>query len=169
MVIVVYFALFNSTALAFPLHLSLVCCFRHPQVVAGVADLVALESQLLARTQSYEAAEHALALDPDLLNNRIVLHFQYLFQVRKLEGVFPKMNELYVYCSEVQSVLRALRSVCRLPVNASPKAVLGAVQHLLVTSAAEANAGDGRGKGGSKGVGGGGAAKSAPPPRPAPP
>jgi hypothetical protein len=107
--------------------------------MAGVADLVALESQLLARTQSYEAAERALALDPDLLNNRIVLHFQYLFQVKRLEGVFPKMNELYVYCAEVQSVLRALRSVCRLPVNASPKAVLGAVQHLLVTAAAEAS------------------------------
>ena len=105
------------------------------KVVAGVSDLVALESQLLARTRSYEAAERALELDPDLLNNRIVLHFQYLFQVKKLEGVFPKMNELYVYCSEVQSVLRALRSVCRLPVNASPKSVLAAVQHLLVSAA----------------------------------
>lgn len=139
-------------------------------MVAGVADLVALESQLLARTQSYEAAEHALALDPDLLNNRIVLHFQYLFQVRKLEGVFPKMNELYVFCSEVQSVLRALRSVCRLPVNASPKAVLGAVQHLLVTSAADAKpGGEGRGKGNGKGGAGLGMSALPPPPPRLPP
>jgi hypothetical protein len=52
-------------------------------------------------------------------------------QVKRLDGVFPKMNELYVFCSEVQSVLRALRSVCRLPVSASPKAILSAVQHFL--------------------------------------
>jgi hypothetical protein len=52
-------------------------------VVAAIGDLVQLEAQLLARTRTYEAAERALELDPDVLVNRIVLHFQYLFQVRK--------------------------------------------------------------------------------------
>lgn len=105
------------------------------EIVTAIVDLCQLESQLLFQKRSFAEAEKALSLNPEVLNNRIVLHFQYLFQVKRLEGVFPKMNELYVFCSEVTSVLRALRSICRLQPNASPKTILVAVQHLLTSEA----------------------------------
>jgi hypothetical protein len=44
------------------------------------------------------------------------------------------MNELYVFCSEVETVLRALRAVCRLSNRSSPKAILAHVQSLLIAS-----------------------------------
>lgn len=103
------------------------------EILMAVKDLCQLETQLLFQKRSFSEAEKSLALNPEILNNRIVLHFQYLFQVKRLEGVFPKMNELYVFCSEVTSVLRALRSICRLQPNASPKTILVAVQHLLTS------------------------------------
>ena len=75
-------------------------------------------------------------MSPDLLVNRIVLHFQHVFNVAKIEGVFPKVNELYVFCSEVQTVLAEFRTVLGLSREASPKFILGVVkQRLLIEPA----------------------------------
>ncbi len=54
-------------------------------------------SQIIARVLSdgrevFEAAEAALCGNPDSLANSIVLHFGKLFDVKKLDGMFPKMN-----------------------------------------------------------------------------
>lgn len=40
------------------------------------------------------AAESALAAQPEVLINRIVLQFQRLFGCQGLEGVLPHMNKL---------------------------------------------------------------------------
>ena len=44
------------------------------------------------------------------------------------------MNELFVFCSEVETVLRALRSLCGLANRASPKDILANVERLLVSA-----------------------------------
>jgi hypothetical protein len=43
-----------------------------------------------------EAAELALAAQPEVLINRICLQFQRLFGCRSVEGILPAMNRLYL-------------------------------------------------------------------------
>lgn len=106
------------------------------EILAALRDLVSLESELFARREAYESAETAIGTSPDLLVNRIVLHFQHVFNVARIEGVFPKVNELYVFCSEVQTVLAEFRTVLGLSREASPKFILGvAKQRLLIEPA----------------------------------
>jgi len=101
------------------------------ELVACVAELVALEAQLVAKAEAYEAAELEVQEAPNLLAHQIARHFQHLFQVKKLEGVLPKMNELYIYCSETNTMLKALSSTFGLTARASPKTLLLAVQQSL--------------------------------------
>lgn len=68
-------------------------------VVKEVEELVALEAQLLSRHQSFAAAERALELNPDLINNRIVLHFQYLFQVLVIYLRVFRVSEVVFVCA----------------------------------------------------------------------
>lgn len=89
----------SKTTCAFALHLS---CPLPPspqvssEVVPLVASLVELERTVYHSREVLEAAETALAAQPDVLINRICLHFQRLFGCRSLEGVLPAMNKLWV-------------------------------------------------------------------------
>ena len=63
-------------------------------ILLAVHDLVVLEQQMLSKRESFEAAESAIATSPDLVINKIVLHFKNLFAVKDLEGMFPRINEV---------------------------------------------------------------------------
>jgi len=43
--------------------------------------------------------------------NRVVLHFRYLFGVKQMERVFPKMNEVYLFVTEMNAFVRELRGM----------------------------------------------------------
>lgn len=64
------------------------------EVEKALADLVQLEAMSLQQQEAFAAAEAALAQDASakILLHRIVKHFQRLFDVDSLSGMFPKMN-----------------------------------------------------------------------------
>lgn len=53
----------------------------------------------------------------------IVSHFMQLFGLKNYSHIFPKMNELYVFSSEMRNVLRNLRGVLRIKKQASVQCV----------------------------------------------
>lgn len=46
--------------------------------------------------------------------NRIVAHFQNLFEVKALEGVFPKMNEVFVANNEMKNFIKSLKALLQI-------------------------------------------------------
>ncbi|GMI22867.1 hypothetical protein TrRE_jg219, partial [Triparma retinervis] len=81
------------------------------QALRAVRDLVELEKAVMAREDLYENAEAVVQNNPDLFVNRVVLHFRYLFGIRSMEGVFPKMNEVYLFTTEMNAFMRELRGI----------------------------------------------------------
>jgi len=81
------------------------------QAMRGIRDLVELEKMILARDDLYMNAETVVQDNPDLFVNRVVLHFRYLFGVKQMEGVFPKMNEVYLFVNEMNAFVRELRGM----------------------------------------------------------
>ena len=49
----------------------------------------------------------------------MVEHFKDLFDVENLEGVYPKMNELYVYVQETKTGLKIIANLLNLPETAA--------------------------------------------------
>ncbi|XP_077996731.1 centrosomal protein of 70 kDa-like [Glandiceps talaboti] len=60
----------------------------------------------------------------------IVAHFQKLFDVQTLEGVYPRMNDIYTKLGEVYNVLHTLRDLLGLDESAKSTAIVNAVGEL---------------------------------------
>jgi hypothetical protein len=67
--------------------------------------------------QSLIYAQDYIRDRPEILVNRIVGHLQYLFEIKTLDGVLPRMNQVCLYCCLVRHlccprgfVLRSLRT-----------------------------------------------------------
>jgi len=101
------------------------------RAVAEVCELVELERELLARKHVFEKAEASLTGEPTLLVNKLVSHFRELFGVKGVDGVLPKMNELYLFANEMENTLRLLRTMLGLADRASTNQCLSAVRAVL--------------------------------------
>lgn len=96
-----------------------------------VSELVYLEKQWLQKSESYEKAEEMLEKRPDVLLHRIIQHFQYLFDVKTLQGVLPKLNAIYLFVKEVNMFLSAIRSELGFDPTANASRCFEAILELL--------------------------------------
>jgi hypothetical protein len=87
------------------------------------------------------------------MNTKIIDHFRQLWGVEKLDGVFPKMNEVYLYVGETRSFVLRLGSTLRLPdaalarqgslsIPALARQCESAVTDLILARRADAGAGE---------------------------
>lgn len=81
------------------------------RILDAISDLVETERMILKSRAIHENAELFLVDKPELFVSRVVQHFQYLFQVKKVEGVLPKMNELYLFTSEMENMIKVLKGL----------------------------------------------------------
>lgn len=98
------------------------------RILDSISDLVETERMILKSRAIHEKAELFLVDKPELFVNRVVQHFQYLFQVKKVEGVLPKMNELYLYTSEMENMIKVLKSLVGIEGTCSNTVLLATLQ-----------------------------------------
>ena len=79
--------------------------------VAEVTELVTLEREIESKHDTFAEAERSVAAEPSLLVNRLISHFRELFGVKKMDGVLPKMNEIYLFVNEMEHKSQMLRAV----------------------------------------------------------
>ncbi len=88
--------------------------FCGDEIVACVRELIRLENASLHHREVFAAAEEAMKAGPATLTNSVVVHFGKLFDVKRLEGMFPKMNVssgLRARCTADSSLASPLRSL----------------------------------------------------------
>lgn len=74
-----------------------------------VRDLVDFQVEVMHHDQSLIYAEDYIRDRPEILVNRIVGHIQYLFEIKTLDGVLPRMNQIYLFVEEMRNFLAAVR------------------------------------------------------------
>jgi hypothetical protein len=109
------------------------------QALRAIRDLVELEKTLMAREDLYQNAESVVQQNPDLFVNRVVLHFRYLFGVKHMEGVFPKMNEIYLFANEMNAFVRELRAILAVNRNVPTASVVKSVLEMASELQAQRN------------------------------
>jgi len=77
-----------------------------------VRSLVQQEALIVGSKKDLEAAEKAVSGQPETLPHRIIAHFQHLFDTPSLDGVFPKMNALYLFTEEMTNKLGSFPDYC---------------------------------------------------------
>ncbi|XP_010743904.2 centrosomal protein of 70 kDa isoform X1 [Larimichthys crocea] len=102
-----------------------------------VEDMMLLVDTLLENTSTDN--EKALRSPTRYTLGSMVSHFQTLFDVTSLAGVYPRMNEVYTRLGEMTNTMRNLREVLDLDRRVPPAEVVNQVAKLV--SSSEHNAG----------------------------
>ncbi|NXX89324.1 CEP70 protein, partial [Centropus bengalensis] len=92
-----------------------------------VEDLQFLVDAILEEIENKEKNTQTPSL-PTLF--AIVWHFQKLFDVNSLSGVYPRMNEVYTRLGEMTNAMRNLRELLELDSSAPPTVVVDTVGKL---------------------------------------
>ncbi|XP_064594792.1 centrosomal protein of 70 kDa-like [Liolophura sinensis] len=94
-----------------------------------VCKLVAVIDRLIEDEDVHQLSGKDDGLSKQQLKD-IVSHFQMLFEVPHIAGVFPRMNDLYTKYGEVQNVLHTLRNILGLKEDAKSTAIVDSVGKL---------------------------------------
>uniref|UniRef100_A0A4W5N8X8 Centrosomal protein of 70 kDa n=1 Tax=Hucho hucho TaxID=62062 RepID=A0A4W5N8X8_9TELE len=93
-----------------------------------VEDLMLLVNTLLEETNS---GEDKVGRAPLRTLQSMVSHFQKLFDITTLSGVYPRMNEVYTRLGEMTNAMRNLRDILALDDRASLSEVVNQVASLV--------------------------------------
>lgn len=107
------------------------------EVASALRQLVESERSGAVITEALSAADKDLRADPRAVVHAVVAHVQRLFDIRTLEGVVPRMTQVYTQLTEARNFLRVLRLQLGLPPSAPVRECLERVR-----AAAEAGAAD---------------------------
>merc|ERR1712154_389511 len=91
----------NHKIMELPLH----------EIVKQIEELVQSEEYLLNSKQCFNNAQKNLMTNPEDLCNRIIRHFQHIFSIKNIEGVFPKMNQIYLEIEEMRNLVKTIKSI----------------------------------------------------------
>lgn len=84
---------------------------RDPRVALEiVADLVNYQLETFQDTHCYRSASDYIAQNPEKMVNRLLSHLQYVFDVKDLQGLVPRMNQVYLFVEEFKNLMASLRS-----------------------------------------------------------
>ncbi|XP_028254343.1 centrosomal protein of 70 kDa isoform X2 [Parambassis ranga] len=96
---------------------------------AKVEDMMLLVDTMLKNTSTDD--EKILRSPTRYALGSMVSHFQKLFDVPSLSGVYPRMNKVYSQLGEMNNAMRNLRDVLDLDNRASPAEVVNRVARLV--------------------------------------
>jgi len=108
------------------------------KVFTVVREMVDFEVEVMKHKKSFRAAEDFIREQPELMVNRQLSHIQYLFNIPSLDGLFPRMNQIYLQVEQMTNFLNTARHALDLK-TASDAALIAEVT-MIVT----------QGKGGSE-------------------
>ncbi|XP_068877268.1 centrosomal protein of 70 kDa isoform X4 [Aphelocoma coerulescens] len=92
-----------------------------------VEDLQLIVDAILEELENKEKNSQTLSLTT---LSAIVSHFQKLFDVSSLNGVYPRMNEVYIKLGEMTNAMRNLHELLELDSSAPPSVVVDTVGKL---------------------------------------
>lgn len=81
------------------------------QAVEEVHRLVSFQHDMFHSSKCYQDARDFISERPDVMVNSLLSHIQYLFGIHSLEGLLPKMNEVYLFTEEMRNFLTNLRNI----------------------------------------------------------
>jgi hypothetical protein len=120
-------------------------CKDPERVLELVRDLVDFQAEVMHHDQSLIYAEDYIRDRPEIVVNRIVSHIQYLFEVKALDGVLPRLNQVYLFVEEMRNFLTTVRSILHAKPGFANEAVVSnaalliEVQRMLTVSAGSMN------------------------------
>jgi hypothetical protein len=102
-----------------------------------IHGLVDFEAEVVKHKKSFGVAEDFLRDQPELLINRQISHIQYLFNISSVEGIYPRMNQVYLFHEQMSNFLNTTRMALDMK-NAPDANVVAELQRIMMDVAGKA-------------------------------
>ena len=87
-----------------------------------IRSLVDFQAEVLNNEDNMQSIISFIKERPDLAVNRIVGHILYVFDIKSVDGILPRMNQLYLFNEEMKNFMAAARAL--LGAQSKPNAVV---------------------------------------------
>ena len=101
-----------------------------------IGNLIDFQAEIFQNKEFYNNAEKFVSTRPDVLVNSIIVHLQYLFGVTSLDGVIPRMNQVYLFAEEMRNFMVRMRDLLHMETLADAT-VLTEIQRRVQASSEE--------------------------------
>jgi len=89
-----------------------------------IRDLVDFQIDVLKQKTNFASAQDFIRDNPDEMVNRILSHVQYIYGINNLEGLIPRMNQVYIFTQELVTFLRSVRDILEITSKDCPDSAL---------------------------------------------
>jgi hypothetical protein len=76
-----------------------------------IRSLVDFHAEVLNDEDNMRSVISFIKDRPDLAVNRIVGHILYVFDIKSVDGILPRMNQLYLFNEEMKNFMAAMRAL----------------------------------------------------------
>ena len=81
------------------------------EALVKIRSLIEFQEEVMRHTQNYSDAQKYINERPEVLINSLMAHIQYLFGISTLQGVIPRMNEVYLFTEEMSNFMSNVRQM----------------------------------------------------------
>ena len=82
--------------------------------IQKIKSLVDFQIELFRSSKSFVDAQTFISERPEVLVNSLIEHIRYLFGVKSLQGIIPRMNEVYLFSEEMCNFINNARKMMRM-------------------------------------------------------
>lgn len=76
-----------------------------------IRDLVDFQVDSLGQRNNVIVLQDFMNSNPDEMLVRVLSHLQHIFGITHIEGLIPKMNQIYIFTQEMTTFLKSIRSI----------------------------------------------------------
>jgi hypothetical protein len=84
---------------------------RFEEALVKIRSLVEFQEEIFRHSHNYTDAQKFMNERPEVLVNSLMGHILYLFGIRSLQGVIPRMNEVYLFTEEMGNFMANVRQM----------------------------------------------------------
>lgn len=102
-----------------------------------VRDMVDFQVEVFHHKKSFRSAEEFIRDQPEAMVNRQMAHIQYLFGIQQLEGLLPRMNQVYLFVEEMRNFMTSAKLSLGLAGSTSDAITINEIQRVISVWEAE--------------------------------
>lgn len=82
-------------------------------LIQSMRDIIDCHVDIMNHTQTQITIEEYIKQRPDIIINRILNHVSYLYDIKSINGIIPKLNEVYIFYEETNNFFNSIRTLLK--------------------------------------------------------
>ena len=100
-------------------------------VLEVIRDMIEFQCDSIKQNNNYTSLQQFIADNPEDMSSRILSHIQYMWGVKSIEGIVPKLNEVYIHTKELSTFLKNCRDLLGISTPVSDSSLFAEIEKMI--------------------------------------